>query len=178
MKAAMTAVMTSGMVYREISSHESPRSILKRINRPMYLKTDRRVFTAMSFAVIDVNEKKLSFSNAGQMMPLLSRGNALLTIKVDGPRFPLGVMENVEYNEVTLDLQTGDVLVMFTDGMVEAKNMKDELWGFERMEQAVRNLSKNISAKEMAEALAAEANLFAGAAQQHDDMTVVVVKVL
>jgi sigma-B regulation protein RsbU (phosphoserine phosphatase) len=178
MKAAMTAVMTSGMVYREISSRESPRSILKRINRPMYLKTDRRMFTAMSFAVIDLKNKKLSFSNAGQMTPLFLRDNVLQSIKVEGPRLPLGVMENVEYNEVTLDLQTGDVLVLFTDGIVEAKNKKDELWGFERMEQAVRNLPQNKSAKEMAESLMAEANLFAGDAQQHDDMTIVIVKVI
>lgn len=178
MKAAMTAVMTSGMVYRGISSQESPRTILQRINRPIYLKTDRRVFTAMSFTVIDITTMSLTFSNAGQMTPLLRRNNILQSIKVEGPRLPLGVREVVEYNEVTVQLQNGDILVLFTDGLVEAMNNKNELWGFERMEQAVKSLSPEISAQQMAEGLIAEANRFAGTAMQHDDMTIVVVRVL
>ncbi|MFH0991492.1 MAG: PP2C family protein-serine/threonine phosphatase [bacterium] len=178
MKAAITAVMTSGMVYNEINSYESPRTILRKINRPMYLKTDRNVFTALSFAVIDLKSKGLIFSNAGQMVPLLRRGGMIEYIKVEGPRLPLGVQAEVEYNEVSCQLQSDDVLVLFTDGIIEAKNSKDEFWGFEKMEEVVKNLPSTMSAKEMSEALIAEANRFAGTARQHDDMTVVVVKVL
>ena len=178
MKAAMTAVMTSGMIYTEAGSCESPKTILRKINRPMYFKTDRQVFTAMSFAMIDIKKKELTFSNAGQMTPLLRRNDALQSIKVEGPRLPLGVREVVEYNEVTVQLQNGDILVLFTDGLVEARNNKNELWGFERMEQAVKSLSPEISAQQMAEGLIAEANRFAGTAMQHDDMTIVVVRVL
>jgi sigma-B regulation protein RsbU (phosphoserine phosphatase) len=178
MKAAITAVMTSGMVYREIGTNETPKSILKKINRPMYLKTDKNVFTAMSFAIIDLTKKELTFSNAGQMAPLLRRNDTLQSIKVDGPRFPLGVQEVVEYNETTLQLQNGDILILFTDGIVEAKNTNEELWGFEKMEEVVKNLSLTLTAKEMCKALVAEANRFASTAKQHDDMTVVVVKVV
>jgi serine phosphatase RsbU (regulator of sigma subunit) len=178
MKAAMTAVMTSGMIYTEAGSCESPKTILRKINRPMYFKTDRQVFTAMSFAMIDIKKKELTFSNAGQMTPLLRRNDALQSIKVEGPRLPLGVREVVEYNEVTVQLKNGDILVLFTDGLVEAKNNKNELWGFERMEQAVKSLSSEISAQQMAEGLIAEANRFAGTAMQQDDMTIVVVRVL
>lgn len=177
MKAAITAVMTSGMIYREVGTNETPKSILRKINRPMYLKTDKNVFTALSFAIIDLPKKELTFSNAGQMAPLLRRGDTLQTLKVDGPRLPLGVREEVEYNEASMRLQSGDVLVLFTDGIVEAKNNREELWGFERMEEAVKNLPQAFGAREMCKALIAEANRFAGAAPQHDDMTVVVAKV-
>ncbi|MFH0991490.1 MAG: PP2C family protein-serine/threonine phosphatase [bacterium] len=177
MKAAITAVMTSGLVYNEISSNESPRTILRKINRPMYLKTDRNVFTALSFAVIDLKTKNLTFSNAGQMRPLLRRDGVIEYIKVEGPRLPLGVQEEVAYNEVSCQLHPGDVLVLFTDGIIEAKNNKDEFWGFEKMEEVVKNLPQTMSAKEISEAMIAEANRFAGTAKQHDDMTVVVVRV-
>jgi sigma-B regulation protein RsbU (phosphoserine phosphatase) len=178
MKAAITAVMTSGMVYREVGTNETPKSILKKINRPMYLKTDKNVFTALSFAVINLKQRELTFSNAGQMTPLLKRGGMIRSIKVEGPRFPLGIKEEVEYNETTEQLQNGDVLILFTDGIIEAKNNKEELWGFERMEQAVKNLPQTMNAKEMGNMLIAEANKFAGTAKQHDDMTVVVIRVL
>jgi hypothetical protein len=178
MKAAITAVMTSGMVYREIGTNETPKSILKKINRPMYLKTDKNVFTALSFTIIDLTKKELTFSNAGQMAPILRRNDTLQSIKVDGPHFPLGVQEVVEYNETTLQLQNGDILILFTDGIIEAKNTNEELWGFEKMEEVVKNLSLTLTAKEMCKALIAEANSFAGTVKQYDDMTVVVVKVL
>jgi sigma-B regulation protein RsbU (phosphoserine phosphatase) len=86
-------------------------------------------------------------------------------------------MEEVEYNEVTLKLQSGDILVLFTDGIVEAKNPQEELFGFERLETLVRSLSQEMSAKELVNALCAEAMRFTGVAKQYDDMTVVVVKV-
>jgi serine phosphatase RsbU (regulator of sigma subunit) len=178
MKAAITAVMTSGMVYREVGTNDTPKSILRKINRPMYLKTDKNVFTALSFAIIDLKKNELTFSNAGQMMPLLRRGETLRSIKVEGPRLPLGVQEVVDYDEITVRLQSNDILILFTDGVVEAKNIKEELWGFERMEQAVRNLPQSLTAKEMGETLFAEANKFARTAKQHDDMTIVVVRVL
>jgi sigma-B regulation protein RsbU (phosphoserine phosphatase) len=144
----------------------------------MYLKTDRQVFTALSFAVIDIKKKELTFSNAGQMIPLLRRGESLQSIKVEGLRLPLGVKEEVEYNEVSIQLQFGDVLIFFTDGIVEAKNSMEELWGLERMEETFRTMSLEKSAKEIVEAFIAEANSFAGTAKQYDDMTIVVVKVL
>jgi hypothetical protein len=178
MKAAMTAVMTSGMVYREIGTNETPKSILKKINRPMYLKTDKNVFTALSFAVINPKQKELTLSNAGQMTPLLKRGDTIRSIKVEGPRLPLGIKEEVEYDETTEQLQSGDVLFLFTDGIIEAKNNKEELWGFERMEQTVKDLPQTMNAKEMGETLIAEANKFAGTAMQQDDMTIVVMRVL
>ncbi|MFH0991491.1 MAG: SpoIIE family protein phosphatase [bacterium] len=177
MKAAITAVMTSGMVYREISGQDSPRTILMHINRPLYLKTDRRMFTAMSFGVIDIHENTLSYSNAGQISPLLRRGSEIQSIKVEGPRLPLGVQEIVEYGETTVKLVSGDVIVFLTDGIVEAKNEKREFWGFERMEASARKLDLSMTAKQIVDAILAEVTQFAGSAHQHDDMTVVVVKV-
>jgi sigma-B regulation protein RsbU (phosphoserine phosphatase) len=112
------------------------------------------------------------------MAPILRRNDTLQSIKVDGPHFPLGVQEVVEYNETTLQLQNGDILILFTDGIIEAKNTNEELWGFEKMEEVVKNLSLTLTAKEMCKALIAEANSFAGTVKQYDDMTVVVVKVL
>ncbi len=71
MKAAMTAVMTSGMLYSEVQKSKSPREILARINQPLYLRTDKPIFTALSFAVLDTRVKKLTYSSAGQSMPIL-----------------------------------------------------------------------------------------------------------
>lgn len=135
MKAAMTAVMTSGMIYRELGSNDSPRSILRKLNKPMYMKLDRNMFTAMSLAIMDVPGKIFVFSNAGQMQPLLRRGSAVRSIRVEGARLPLGVQEDVVYDEATIPLLSGDLLLFFTDGIPEAMNEQEELYGFERLER-------------------------------------------
>jgi sigma-B regulation protein RsbU (phosphoserine phosphatase) len=178
MKAAITAVMTSGMVYREVGTNETPRSILRKINRPMYLKTEKRIFTAMSFAVIDLRKKKMTLSNAGQMQPLLKRGDKIQSVKVDGNHLPLGMTEDVEYGEAKLQLRKGDVIVFHTDGVPEAMNGKDELFGFERLERIVTESGADLSAKQVVANIVDCVADFTGSTKQHDDMTVVVVRVL
>jgi serine phosphatase RsbU (regulator of sigma subunit) len=177
MKAAITAVLTSGMVYREVGTNETPKSILRKINRPMYLKTERRMFTAMMFAVIDIRKKKLTFSNAGQMQPMLKRRGAIQMLSVDGVRFPLGMMEDVDYHEVSIPLRPKDVVVFYTDGIPEAMNAKNDMFGFERLEAVVKESASDLSAKQVAAKIVEKVAEFAGSAKQHDDMTVVVLKV-
>jgi serine phosphatase RsbU (regulator of sigma subunit) len=178
MKAAITAVLTSGMVYREAGTGETPRTILRKMNKPMYLKTDRRMFTAMTFAVIDIRKKILTFSNAGQMQPILKRGGKVQSLKVDGVRFPLGMMEQADYEEVAIRLRPNDMILFYTDGVVEAMNEKKELFGFDRIESIVKAASSNQSAKQIVSIIMQQAHQFTGGTIQHDDMTVVVVRVL
>ncbi|MEE9225810.1 MAG: SpoIIE family protein phosphatase, partial [Bacteroidota bacterium] len=66
MKAAFTAALTSGMLYSELDGNRSVRQVLTRMNRPMYLRTHKRVFTAFFLVSLDVNSKKLTFTSAGQ----------------------------------------------------------------------------------------------------------------
>ncbi len=178
MKAAMTAVMTSGMIYREVGSNESPKTILRKINRPMYLKTDRRVFTAMCFAVLDTKKKQLSLSNAGQTFPVLLRKDVVEYLRVAGERLPLGVKEEVLYQEREIKLKKGDVVVFYTDGVTEAMNEKSELFGEERLEETLKRIYRGQSAKEIVSTLFKSLEDYAHGAKQHDDMTVVVVRVL
>jgi len=176
MKAAITAVMTSGMIYREIGGNQSPKEIMKKINKPMLLKTQKTTFVAMSIAVIDAKAKRLTISNAGQTHPLLKRGVETSFLKVEGTHNPLGILEDVEYQELTVPLQNGDLIVFYTDGISEATDANNEQFGLERLDQRIQRLT-NETAKEAIQAIVGEAEKFAGSAKQHDDMTVVVVKV-
>ena len=94
----------------------------------MYLRTDKRVFTAMLFAVIDTQYKMLTFSNAGQANPLWKRNSKIQYLKVEGTRFPLGILKDAKYSEVTIQLQAGDMIIFYTDGLPEAMNEKSELF--------------------------------------------------
>ncbi len=177
MKAAMTAVMTSGMLSSEVQKSSSPREVLRRINHPLYIRSDRRVFTALAFAVINTKDKTLTYSSAGQTPPALVRRARIQDLKIQGVRLPLGVKEDVIYKELKLVLQKGDVLVLSTDGIVEAMNAKKELYGFERFHAALEKWH-DLPATAIRDRLLADVKEFAGTTAQYDDMTVVIVKIM
>ncbi|MBI4428268.1 MAG: PP2C family protein-serine/threonine phosphatase [Ignavibacteriales bacterium] len=177
MSAAMTAVMTSGMVYQEAENSTSPKSILSKINRPMYLKTDRRVFTAMCFATLDTMERKLSLSNAGQTLPILLKNSTAQFLKVDGERLPLGIKAHTEYQEKEIALRSGNVVVFYTDGVTEAENTKGELFGVERLEELLKAINGQGRSKDVVGKILDAIKEFSRGTKQHDDITVVVVRV-
>jgi len=176
MRAAITAVMTSGMIYQEIGNGESPKKILRKINKPLYAKIDDHMFTALSFAVLDVKKKELRFSNAGQMYPALTRRGRVIMLEVKGARLPLGIKENVLYEEMIVRLKKGDTVIFYTDGIPEAKNEKDEFYGFDRFKTLAGGI-EGASAKETRDRILEDVKSFTGKSPQYDDMTVVVVKV-
>lgn len=177
MKGAMTAVMTSGMVSAEIGYNRSPHAIMQNVNRAMYWKTPANAFTAMLFATINPFTKILRFANAGLTRPLLRRGGEMIYLKVAGAHFPLGIQEEVKYQETELPLQSGDVLVFYTDGLPEAMNAKEELFDYPRLERLLRGLPDTLSAAEIINSLVQKVQNFTGNAERHDDMTIVVVRV-
>jgi sigma-B regulation protein RsbU (phosphoserine phosphatase) len=178
MKGAMMAVMTSGMVKIETGNSQSPRLILQKINKALYNKADQSVFTAMLFSVIDTRNQTITFSNAGQTQPMLKRNDAIHYLEAKGARFPLGVQPEVEYKEVTHKLRSGDIVILYTDGLPETMNAAQELFDLERMERAIRELPSQIGAAEIVERLITEVEKFSGHARPHDDMTLVVVRVI
>lgn len=177
MKGAMNAVMTSGMVNSEVGCGESPKLFLQRINKALYLKTDPHVFTTMLYGVLDIKSKIFTVSNAGHPQPILKRNNEIQYIKGKENHFPLGIQEDVAYGEVTVKLQSGDVVIFYTDGLPETMNEKNELFDFVRMESTIRKVKSSIPAMEVIKTLLSEVEVFTGTAQQNDDITVVVLKV-
>ncbi len=89
---------------------------------------------------------------------------------------PLGMFEDVSYDEVTIHAQSGDVFVFFSDGIVDASNAKDEQFGRSRVEQVIAKHA-HLSANEIVDALFRAAQEFASESEVFDDQTAVVLKV-
>jgi serine phosphatase RsbU (regulator of sigma subunit) len=115
--------------------------------------------------------------NAGCITPIVRRANGD-TEWVDAIGMPLGVGWGASsgYQEVKVSLNKGDMLVLSSDGVIEAKNPADELLGFERFEQAVMS-GPHSNAADMLAHLQSHVTTFMGDAELHDDLTIVVVRV-
>ena len=98
-------------------------------------------------------------------------------IETRGDTFPLGILDDVQYEESRFQLQPGDIIILYTDGIVEAMNEQKEMFGFDRLLEVVGR-SGTLSADALLHEIDDQVKEFAGNAVQHDDLTVIVIKVV
>lgn len=178
MQAAMSAVFTSGAFASEAKQSSSPAEILTRLNRAVCSHSRRGHFVAFLLVSIDQQTRTLTFANAGQTRPILKSNGSVQSLDSVGVHFPLGMKEDSVYEERTVQLQPGDSLFLITDGITEAMNTQQEMFGTERIERLLKGPGLDGSAQNMMERITSEVHAHVGSAPQHDDMTMVVVKVV
>jgi serine phosphatase RsbU (regulator of sigma subunit) len=169
----------SRSIFRVLTeTHESVEEMMNRGNARLHQDVKKGMFVALLYAVLNPGEKTLTFSNAGQVQPILCSPEKSKAeyIDTEGDRFPLGIIKECRYQEKRVSLRQGDILVFYTDGMVEAVNDKGELYGFERFSTSIEE-GRELRADELLEKLIKDIMLFVGKVEQHDDLTAVVVKV-
>lgn len=135
------------------------------------------MFVALLYAVLDSNEKKLSLCSAGQTQPIYrsAASNEAKLVETEGDSFPLGILDKANYEETELWLKPGDKIVLYTDGIVEAMNAQEELFGFERLIETIGE-SKTLTAQSLLDEINHQVNEFVGGTPQHDDITIIVIQ--
>lgn len=179
MQAAMAAVFTSGALASELRKSTSPAAILTDLNHAVFHHSRRGHFVAFLSGCLKPYGGVFTFANAGQTKPLLLRGTTARWLDGQGPHFPLGMQAGTVYVDCGVELQQGDILFLLTDGFTEAMNEARESFGTERVERTVTGEGiASLSAADIVKRLTDDVQLFAGTTPQHDDMTLVVIKVL
>jgi serine phosphatase RsbU (regulator of sigma subunit) len=132
MKAAMHAVFTSGLLLSRLHK-DTPEDILREITPTIYTRTDRQTFITCIIAQYHVSSRKLRVANAGHCLPILKRDGKAEFVYTPEPRYPLGVLNNVNYEPMEIDLQEGDFLLLYSVGLPEAVNPEGERFGFDNL---------------------------------------------
>ncbi|HYF65956.1 MAG TPA: PP2C family protein-serine/threonine phosphatase, partial [Herpetosiphonaceae bacterium] len=175
--AAMLMGVTLGALQAEIHDHEEPAYVLGEVDRWLRSKNQGKRFVALSIALINPERRTLTLANAGQLAPILRRGQEVRYIEVP-VGLPLGMGPAALHDQDVTQLHPGDVLVFYTDGVVEAQNAAGEMWGFERLIARIRAAPEPVAAHELVDAIRAALEGHAAGAEQHDDITLVVVRVI
>jgi len=150
--------------------------IMIRANKRIKKDIKSGMFVALLYAVLDGRNKMLSLCSAGQTQPIYfssKTGEARLKDTL-GDKFPLGILDEADYQETQIRLEPGDRLVFYTDGIVEAMNANKEMFGFDRLLQVVRE-ARSMNADSLLKEITNQVNEFCGGAPQSDDLTVIVV---
>jgi sigma-B regulation protein RsbU (phosphoserine phosphatase) len=173
--AALYAALISGIMRAASNQCLSPASMLKLLNDSLQERKMDSQYVTMVFAVWNDEKQTLQIANAGAVQPLFCRAGQVETVEAEG--FPLGMFKDVSYEQFTLSTRPGDAIVFFSDGIVDAVNEKEEMFGTERLTEVVRSQLKN-TAQGMVDAIYEELSQFQGGVERFDDETVVVLKVL
>jgi sigma-B regulation protein RsbU (phosphoserine phosphatase) len=161
---------------------DNPRDFAKlmdKVNRLVYEASADNRYATFFFAALNPVTRTLECVNAGHNAPLILRQNSgseveTLRLEADGP--VVGLLPFAPYSEQSLQLEPGDLLVGYTDGISEAMTHDDEEWGEERMMAAAAS-AKDASAEQVLKIIFAGADKFTAGAPQHDDMTLLILKV-
>lgn len=154
----------------------SPRECLTEAHQFLY--GERRAtshFVTCFYGILDLASGQLEYSRAGHNPPYLVRGNEVQTLDA-ASGLPLGMLRRVNYDTATVQLEAGDTLLLFTDGITEAMNPQQEEYGEARLVQLLSANASALSVEELVQAVTQSATAFAEGAPASDDMTVLGVR--
>ena len=172
--AALYGAVAIGIMRSLAPQKLQPAEMLRQMNQ---LVGERRIegrFMTACFATWQKGRQKLRVANAGQSQPLLFKDGRCDKIQLTG--FPLGIFEEVSYDEWGVTLKSGDILVFHSDGLAETVNKEGQFFGTQRLGKLIEQHHES-SATELADLLLREVDWFAESAPLADDRTLVVLKV-
>jgi sigma-B regulation protein RsbU (phosphoserine phosphatase) len=155
------------------SESRAPGELCARVNSIVCDNIVLNRFISCFYALLDTRNRKLSYTNAGHCPPMLMRGGRCLRLKEGGPVF--GIFPNPSYQQDEIELRAGDALVLFTDGITEARNCAGEEFGEGRLQELLM-AGQALPASELRERIMAAVNDFSGG-NVEDDMTLIVLTV-
>jgi len=173
--AALYAALVSGIMRSAASQSLSPSDMLKALNDSLQERKVDSQYVVMLYSVWNDENRTLQIANAGASQPIICRSGEVETVKAEG--FPLGLFPNVEYEEFSISTQPGDSIIFFSDGITDAMNDAEEMFGDDRL-KAVFKKNQQKSASKIADAILAEVSKFQAGREHFDDETLVVLKVL
>ncbi len=172
--AALYAALTSGFLRSLCVEQPGPADMLVKLNESLVQRQIEGQFVCVAYAVFDEQHKQLRIANSGLPRPMYCHHGRLERVEAIG--LPLGLFPGADYDEVTYHVQTGDVFVFFSDGILDARNRAGELFGRTRVEQLVEaNCGR--SADDIVTTVFRAVADFSAGEPTFDDQTVVVLKI-
>lgn len=177
----MPSVAKSAYIHYFIHVNEEqiiPQKMLTEMNRILRKKEQTESYAALLFTLYDHKTKKITLSNAGYPKPIIFDAEAKKTKVLSKSAPALGMFDHIDqyFSEEEIFLNVNDVLVIYSDGLIEAKKNDNEAYGLPRFKRAINEYSDLPSAISIRNALLADVKEFIGSNSQTDDWTLIVIK--
>lgn len=176
--AALIMASFRAFLRAEIRNNYAITTIFSKVNNLLSEIVKDNQFVSAFYGVLNLKTLRFTYSNAGHHPPILFRGQQETERQyLEGGGLLLGLFTDAHYDEQFIDLRSGDFLLLYTDGLVEAENEDGEMFGHERLEKFVEE-HLSLSARELCDSLYVRMAQFTGVGHSEDDTTVVAIKIL
>ncbi|WP_428263692.1 SpoIIE family protein phosphatase [Haliangium sp.] len=154
----------------------TPQRLIRRVNDEMVKLGDDGMFATLVCAVFELSSRSLLFTNAGHCVPLLRRGDRVFPLESERAHIPpIGVLPDIEVGEARVQMYTDDLLVIVSDGIIEARDPRGNEYGQHRLTRRIRTARGG--AEDTVKAILQDVDSHVGSAIQADDMTIVAMRV-
>lgn len=168
--AALFMVIAKTLIKNHAQNNESPADAFTNTNAQLCETNEGQLFVTGWMGVLEISTGKFVYVNAGHNPPLLKKKGGSFEYLRSRAGFVLAGIENMRYRQNEIQLQPGDVIYLYTDGVTEATDIYNELYGEDRLQQTMNeNSEKPLS--ELLPIIKADIDLFAKGAPQFDDIT-------
>ena len=158
------------------SGKDDPAEVLQNLNESMAKSESGGLFVTMNYAIVDTLQNKLTLSTGGHNPVVQVRADGRFKLLDPAGGLPIGVMRGVDFGKLTLDLEAGDVYVLYSDGISEARDRHRQDYEIDRLVPVVQE-HRALDAQAIKGHILKSVREFVGSAPQHDDMTLIVLKV-
>ena len=169
MAVSRTMIKANGV--RGIKSYEC----MSQVNDLLCEESLNSMFVTTFYGIYDLETGCIEYTNAGHNPPYILRADGTVEMLKSHTNIVLGVMENMVFQGDTMQLEVGDALVTYTDGVTEAENISHDQFGESRLEETLRSL-KGAASMQIVDTVNAKVKEFAGDADQSDDITQLVIR--
>jgi phosphoserine phosphatase RsbU/P len=176
--ALLMASLQASLRAQALHPHSDLTALIGDVNRLVYESSPTAFFASLFYAEYEPATRMLQYVNAGHNPPIILRPQmeSCELFHLRAQAVPIGMFVDTQFAATKFQLAKDDILVAYTDGITEAANASGELWGLERLERLLRCCNR-MAPNEIVERILAEVSEFANGEPQHDDITLVVMKV-
>jgi sigma-B regulation protein RsbU (phosphoserine phosphatase) len=172
--AALFAALVSGIMRAAAAQQPGPAQMLTLLNDALQERKLESQYVTMLFALWNDENQTLQVANSGAVQPVFCRSGQAVTVQAEG--FPLGMFPDVTYEELSVATQPGDAIVFVSDGILDAENENEEMYGQDRL-AGLLCASRDLPALDIADAILADVARFQGSKDRFDDETIIVLRV-
>lgn len=173
--AALFMMISMVMINTNAMMGDAPNLVMERVNNRISKNNENSMFVTVWFGVLELSTGKVHATNAGHEYPVIRQPNGKFEILKDKHGFVVGGMEGIPYTEYEFTLEHGSTLFVYTDGVPEATDANDELYGMDRLVDALNN-DPDADVETLLNNVHKDVNTFVGDAPQFDDLTMLAIK--
>ncbi len=175
--AALFMMISKIVIHNFAIMGASPKAVLEEANRMIVQHNQSSMFVTVWFGILTLSTGKIVAANAGHEYPMLKKANGTFELFKDPHGLPIGVMDGISYKEYSFHLDRGGALFLYTDGLAEASDEKQQFFGTDRIREEL-NKTPDADPETLLFNMKTSVDRFVGKAPQFDDLTMLAVKLL